>query len=100
MSFRSLHDELLEYSGQATFTDVLSPWLEKHLAEIEWLRSIRERTGKPIAAASREELWRLYAASRAFELLALRFQTGRADGSDWPGPVISEDDFTDFSQRV
>jgi len=47
-----------------------------------------------------EELWDLYAASRAIELLALRFQTGHADESDWPGPVISKDEFARFAQLV
>ena len=100
MSFRSLHHELLEYNGQSTFIDVLSPWLERHRAEVEWLRSIRERPGTPIPKCSEEDLWRLYAASRAFELLALRFQSGNADGSDWLGPAISEDEFRHFSQSI
>jgi hypothetical protein len=30
----------------------------------------------------------------------LRFQKGGADGSDWPGPLISQDEFVDFSRRV
>lgn len=100
MPFRSLHNELLEYSGSAAFTDVLNPWLEEHPAEVQWLRSIKERSGKPIPTASEEELWQLYAASRVFELLALRFQKGCADGSDWPGPPISEEEFAEFSRRV
>jgi hypothetical protein len=100
MSFRSLHDDLLEYNGQATFDEVLRPWLEKSMVEVEWLRSIRQRTGQQIPAMPAEELWDLYAVSRAIELLALGFQTGLADGSDWPGPAIPEDEFARFAQLV
>ncbi|QDQ84549.1 hypothetical protein [Paraburkholderia megapolitana] len=100
MSFRFLHDELLEYQGQTAFVDVLIPWIEKNPAEIEWLRSIRLRTGRLIPNVSEDELWLLYAASRVFELLVLRFQSGRADGSDWPGPTISEDELVCFAERI
>lgn len=100
MSFQYLHDELLEYEGQTAFVDVLSPWIEKNPAEVELLRSIRLRTARPIPEVSEDELWLLYAASRVFELLVLRFQSGRADGSDWPGPVISEDELARFAQRI
>lgn len=100
MAFRALHDELLTYQGQAAFVDVLTPWIEENTAEIEWLRSIRSRTGSPIPQVSKDELWSLYAVSRVFELLVLRFQNGQADGSEWPGPAISEDEMVCFSQRI
>jgi hypothetical protein len=100
MSFRSLHDELLVYQGQTAFVDVLAPWIEKNPVEIEWLRSIRGRTGRLIPNVTEDERWLLYAASRVFELLVLRFQSGRADGSDWPGPAISENELVCFSERV
>jgi len=100
MSFRALHDELLAYHGQAAFVDVLTPWIEGNPAEIERLRSIRLRTGRPIPNVPEDELWLLYAASRVFELLVLRFQSGRADGSEWPGPAISEDEIVCFSERI
>lgn len=100
MSFRALHDELLAYQGQAAFVDVLMPWIKANPAEIERLRSIRLRTGRPIPDVAEDERWLLYAASRVFELLVLRFQSGRADGSEWPGPVISEDELVLFSERM
>jgi hypothetical protein len=100
MAFRSLHNALLEYKDKLTFTDVLSPWLRAHPEEVNWLRSVRERPSTPIPKFSVEDLWRLYAASRAFELLVLQFQSRRADGSDLPGPFISEDEFSHFSQCI
>lgn len=100
MSFRALHDELLACQGQAAFVDVLIPWIEESFPEIERLRSIRLRAGRPIPNVSEDERWLLYAASRVFELLVLRFQSGRADGTEWPGPAISEDELVCFSERI
>lgn len=100
MSFRSLHHELLEYEGKNTFVDVLVPWLENNPEEIEWLKSIRKVSGESIPKMSEDDLWSLYAVSRVTELLALPFQEGRADGSDWPGPLISEDELASFSQSI
>lgn len=100
MSFRTLHDELLAYQGRATFVDVLTPWIERNTAEIECLRSIRLRTGRPIPNVPEDERWLLYSASRVFELLALRFQKGQADGSEWPGPAISEEELVCFAERI
>ncbi|NHB05586.1 hypothetical protein GWK53_03590 [Burkholderia cepacia] len=100
MSFRSLHDDLLAYQGQMAFVDVLIPWIEENPAEIERLRSIRLRSGRPIPNVSEDERWLLYAASRVFELLVLCFQSGRADGTEWRGPAISEDELVCFSERI
>lgn len=56
MSFRSLYHSLLEYEGQAAFDDLLRPWLDNNLSEIELLRSLGARTGTPIPKMSSEEL--------------------------------------------
>ena len=100
MSFRLLYQELLEYEGQATFNEVLSPWLQKNFAEIEWLKSIRNRAGKPIPELNDEELWRLYAVSRTFEFLAIRFQRDSAEGSSWPGFVLTLEELVYFAENV
>ena len=100
MSFRSLYHSLLEYEGQAAFDDLLRPWLDNNLPEIELLRSLGARTGAPIPTMSSEELWHLYAAHRVLELLALRFQAGSADGGEWPGPAVTEDEFRRFAQCI
>lgn len=100
MSFRSLHYDLLQYEGKNTFVDVLAPWLEKNPEEIEWLKSIRKISGESIPKMSDDDLRWLYAASRVTELLVLHFQKGRADGNDWPGPLISEDELASFSQSL
>ena len=98
MSFRSLHNALLEYDGQSAFGDLLGPWLENNASEIELLRSLGARTGSPIPKMSSEELWYLYSAHRVLELLALPFQPGSADGSDWPGPAITEEELIRFAR--
>jgi hypothetical protein len=75
----------------------VAPVLEAQEAEREWLRSFAARRGDPIPAADEEELWQLYALSRVNDLLLLGFQQGRADGSDWPGPQISLEEYHHFA---
>ena len=100
MPFRLLHDNLLRYNGPSAFADVLQPWLKVHSAEVERLRSFKERTGNPIPTATVEELWWLYAISRVFELLALKFQGDCADQNSWSGPAISEEEFAKFARYL
>lgn len=97
---RDLHDLLLEYGGPACYAEILSPWLVANQQEVDWLRSFSQRIGEPIPKASHEELWRLYALSRVLELLTLRFQQGKENGVDWPGPDISKQQFDLFAQAL
>ncbi|WP_437938226.1 hypothetical protein [Sorangium sp. So ce341] len=47
-----------------------------------------------------EDLWRLYAFSRVNDTLLLRFQSGTADGADWPGPLISQAEYVAFAEAL
>ena len=100
MPFRLLHDALLDYRGETPFNDILRPWLATHASEVDWLRSFGQKANRLIPAATSEDLWRLYAASRVIELLALRFQPGPAEGNDWPEPAISADEFERFASAL
>jgi hypothetical protein len=100
MSFRALHDALLQYDGANAFAEVLMPWASQHRAVIQELQSFREKAGTGIPQAGKYELFMLYAASRVFELLVLNFQHGHADGSAWRGPGITEHQLEEFAQQV
>lgn len=100
MSFRSLHDALLQYEGEMAFAEVLMPWARQHIAAIDGLKSFREKVSDGIPQAGEDELLTLYAASRVFELLVLGFQNGQADGSEWRGPAVTADQLVEFAQRM
>jgi hypothetical protein len=99
-AFRTLHHQVLSHKGWGLFGLVLMPWIETNPNEIGFLQSFATRSGDPIPQADPEELCRLYALSRVNELLLLRFQRGRADGTDWPGPQISLDEYLMFAERL
>src|SRR4249920_582190 len=87
--YRELFDLIHGKHSQPLYWYVIAPWVESHPGQREWLGSFALRRGAPIPPADDEDLWRLYALSRVNETLLLRFQHGRADGIDWPGPIIS-----------
>jgi hypothetical protein len=95
LHFRALFDAIEYYEGYALRKDVLDPWLAEHGGPARrWLGAFANRSGSPIPPASIEELWALYAFSRANDTLLLTFQsaaesTGRA--SD-----LSLGDYADF----
>jgi hypothetical protein len=98
--YAELHDALLEYDKDSPYADLLAPWLRAQADEREWLRSFSERQGNPIPPAEIEDLWRLYALSRVFDLLLLRFQPRRVDGADWAGPPISLGEYEAFAEAL
>jgi hypothetical protein len=97
---QAIYRRLLETMSQgehgSLYWQTLAPWVEEHQDEVKWLRAFAERPGEPIPPATKEDLWRLYALSLLNETLLLRFQCGRADGTDWPGPKISADEYLIF----
>ena len=97
MPYRALHDMML--GGRFQGASSLDTWLQEYGAEVEWLRSFGQR-GRPDVQADREDLWRLYGLSRVLETMALSFQTGRADGSDWPGPGLAVYEWCSFAERL
>ncbi|WP_025120568.1 MULTISPECIES: hypothetical protein [unclassified Serratia (in: enterobacteria)] len=98
MPMRMLHDLLLGYKGENCYVEILMPWLKENQSEVGWLCSLSQRAVTSIPKATDEELWRLYALSRVLELLALHFQKG--DGTDWPGPEISRQQFDLFAESL
>ena len=96
-TYRQLHGALLDYQGDHAYAEVLLPWLQANTDQHLWLRSINQREGKPIPSVKEDELWDLYALSRVFDLLLLRFQDGGAE-ADWDGPHISANEFMEFTK--
>ena len=99
-SYRDLHDSLVTYHGSSLYRDVLAPWVEANANERSWLRSFASRRGSPVPAVEPEDLWRLYALSRVNEILLLRFQHGKADGSHGPDPSVSQHDYVAFAEAL
>lgn len=97
---RELYHALLEYEGTATYADVLQPWVTSNGEEARWIRAFGTRRGSPIPEADSDDLFRLYALSRVCETLILGFQKGQADGSNWPGPVLTTAQYTSFVEAV
>jgi hypothetical protein len=98
--YRELFDLIHGKHSRPLYWYAMAPWIESHAGELEWLRSFASRAGSPIPQADVEELWRLYALSRVNETLLLGFQHGQADGTDWPGPKISPDDYLKFAESL
>ncbi len=95
-----LYNLLLDYQGKVLYADVLSPWLAENAAEMEWLKAFSIISGNPVPAATQESLWRLYALSRVNDLLLLTFQPSQAHSNDWPGPLISKDEYRTFMKAL
>lgn len=98
--YRELYNLILGEDSREPYWHIIAPWVESHAGEREWLQSFASRRGDPIPQADIEELWRLYALSRVNELLLLGFQHGRADGSGWPGPKLSADEYLRFADLL
>lgn len=93
---RRLH----EYRGDDAYTGLLEAWPDNNAREVQWLAEFRHRTNNDWTAASGEDLCRLYALFRVTSTLLLRFQTGRADGTDYQGPSITVDGFQLFHEQL
>jgi hypothetical protein len=95
-----LYQDLIGYAGTDAYSDVLEPWPDRHADECRWLAEFSRRADGGVAEAADEDLCRLYAASRVTATLLLRFQAGRADGSDYPGPPVSVEGFHLFHEAI
>jgi hypothetical protein len=99
--YRRLYELLLSEGSQSPYSEILNPWFNAHSQEQIWLLAFASRsTGDSVPPATYEDLWRLYALGRVNELLILRFQRGNSDGSDWPGPAISRDEYAAFAEAL
>lgn len=100
VSWVELYYSLCGYDGLDAYSDVLARWLRCHPEETRWLEAFSRRTDGSWPTANGDELCRLYAVSRVTSTLLLRFQTGRADGTDFPGPAIGVEDFRRFHEAL
>lgn len=98
--FVELFDALCRHRGRDAYADVLLPWLNSNKEQIDWLEDLCQRAATDWRTATTEELCRLYALSRVTSIMLLRFQTGRADGTDYLGPSVSIDDFQRFHEQL
>lgn len=94
--FRTLH----AYDGPDAYSDLLERWPEEHKEECHWIAGFAVRTEGCWCTATGEDLCRLYAIYRVTSTLLLRFQVGRADGVDYPGPGISSEGFQFFHEAL
>jgi hypothetical protein len=99
LPYRQLHDEMLEYEGDALFDGVLAPWLRTQDGERRWLDAMRTRRGDPVPTVRQEESGRLYALSRIVQLLELSF-TPRTLAEGWNVPPVSRDEFARFMDTL
>lgn len=97
--YRRLHDEMLDYEGDALYGDLLAPWLRASDGERRSLDELRGRRGRPVPAISPEESWRLYALSRIVELLQLSFAP-RTGERGWDVAPVSGDQFARFMDAL
>ncbi|WP_257387277.1 hypothetical protein [Tahibacter caeni] len=96
--YRALLD-LSDSDGDA-YPTLLQPWLAQQAEEARWPPAFARRTQRDWAAASSEDLCRLYAMFRVTSLLLLRFQHGRAGTSDYAGPPITAAGFLAFHEAL
>ena len=94
--FVQLFDAVTSYLGRGVYSQVLSPQGSFVVQVKTWLDDFRNRTKTDSPIATPEDLSCLYALSRLTSLLLLRFQNGRADGTDYLGPEIAMEDFLNF----
>lgn len=98
--FVELHRSLQDYGGADAYTDLLERWPDKNADECRWIADFHDRTNDDWAAATDEDLCRLYALFRVTSSLLLRFQSGRADGTDYEGPAITIEGFQLFHEQL
>src|SRR5688500_14185072 len=97
--YRKLHDEMLDYEGDALYDDLLVPWLRGQDGERRWLDEMGGRRGKPVPAISQEDSWRLYALSRIVQLLQISFAP-RTLEAGWDMAPVSRDEFARFMDAL
>lgn len=98
--FVELHRSLHEYRGDDAYIDLLERWPDNNADECRWIADFHDRTNDDWAAATNEDLCRLYALFRVTSTLLLRFQRGRADGTDYQGPAITIEGFRLFHEQL
>ena len=91
---------LLDYDRQDVFDDVLMPWLDAYPEAARWLASLRTRGSSAVPALQPQDLWRLYALSRACEMLMLSLETAPPRPLSCNPLALSVRQFEDFFSRL
>jgi hypothetical protein len=89
-----------EYNGRDVYSEILVRWPQENRAEIGWLADLSLPVDRSWHTATDADLCRLYAAFRVTSILLLRFQSGRADGTGYPGPSITPEGFQLFHEAI
>ena len=96
-TYRQLYFQILEYTGDALYADVVGPWIRGADEERRWLDSLRGRRGDPIPVPEETERARLYAFSRVIDLLQLGFappvETPPEDSRTWSVAPLALSEF-------
>jgi hypothetical protein len=100
LPFVDLYRALIEYDGDDAYADVLESWPDDNPDELRWIADFEHRTNDNWSAASNEDVCRLYTLFRVTSVMLLRFQTGRADGSDYQGPAIQIEGIQLFLEQL
>jgi hypothetical protein len=95
-----LSHAVVNHSWSDVYPSILEPWASENSEERNWIHEFDHRTASDWNAATPEDLCRLYAIFRVASILLLRFQLGRADRTDYPGPHISEEGFKLFFEAM
>ncbi|MFO1046136.1 MAG: hypothetical protein U0941_30530 [Planctomycetaceae bacterium] len=95
-----LYRALAEYAGDDAYADILEPWPDANPGELHWIGDFERRANHNWSAATDEDVCRLYSLFRVTSLLLLRFQTGRADGTDYQGPVTQIEGIQLFLEQL
>jgi hypothetical protein len=98
--FRAFYDVVLQKEARPLYWYVLYPWVEAHPEHVAWLRGIAAQSAHAIPAATPNDLWELYALSRANDHLLLRFQRLRAHSSHYQGPTLTLDEYQRFVEAL
>ncbi len=95
-----LFGAVMDYEGDDAYRDVLASWPDRNPEERAWLSEMARVNPDDPTGPDDEDVCRLYAASRVTSVLMLRFQDGRADGSDYRGPTVTVDGFRRFHEAL
>jgi hypothetical protein len=95
-----LYRSLAEYAGDDAYVDILETWPDDNAEELRWIADFERRTNDNWSAATDEDECRLYTLFRVTSLMLLRFQSGRADGTDYKGPALPVEAIQFFLERL
>lgn len=97
--FRDLYENVLGYTGQRLYEDVLTPWIERgqdaasHFSFFKQPSDFDKQSDDHCFA-----MWNLYALNRVNDLFLLPFQ--KTVDRPWSGPQVTEDQYVEFFTNI